>query len=166
MLASMAALGLLPHVADALSGVTLPPLGNSLSPSASGCRVVEIVDGDTVTLACPGRPPERARLTGFDTPELFSPKCRDEKDSALRAKRHLGRVIGGAEHLGVVRQGHDRYGRVLVGLSVDGRPVATEMISAGLARAYDGGRRAGWCGGDAVRTAERGTTAKWVRVDG
>ena len=59
---SLAGLGALPRVAEALNGA-LVELGGG-----AGCRVVEVVDGDTVTLACAGRPTERARLTGFDTP--------------------------------------------------------------------------------------------------
>ena len=164
---SLAALGALPRVAEALSGAVAPSFAESLRTNGkASCRVVEVVDGDTVTLACPGRPAERARLTGFDTPELFSSRCPGERASATQAKRHLGGLIRGSDRLGVVRQGQDRYGRTLVAMSVDGRPVAREMIDAGLARAYDGGRRGGWCGAEPRVTAAGGTTEEWLEVGG
>ena len=154
---SLAGLGALPRVAEALSGASVALGGQT------GCRIVEVVDGDTVTMACAGRSAERARLTGFDTPELFSPKCPAERASAMRAKRHLGEAVGRSDRLGVVRQGRDRYGRVLVAMSVDGRPVAREMIDAGLARIYHGGRRGGWCGADP--TTGETTAARSVGAD-
>jgi endonuclease YncB( thermonuclease family) len=164
MMLSLVGLGLVPHVAEAWNG--LAPTSTLRSPAGTArCQATEIVDGDTVTLACPGRIPERTRLTGFDTPELFSSKCRNERSTAARAKAYLGRLIGRADNLGVVRKGRDRYGRALVALTVDGRSVADEMIEAGLARPYDGGRRRGWCG-ESEPAPERGTSAKWVRVGG
>ena len=36
-------------------------------------------------------------------------------------------------------------GRVIADVLIDGRSLATALIEAGLARRYDGGRRAGWC---------------------
>lgn len=166
---SLAGLGALPRVAEALNGVTLPPLVSAPSSSAE-CRVVEVVDGDTVTLSCPGRQAERARLIGFDTPELFSPQCASERASAMQAKLHLATLIREADRLDVVNHGRDRYDRALVAMSVDGRPVASQMIDAGLARSYEGGQRKGWCGRHAEVAAtavgERGSAAKWVRAGG
>ena len=40
-----------------------------------GCRVTYVVDGDTVHLACPETGEVKARLLGFDTPEVYSPGC-------------------------------------------------------------------------------------------
>jgi hypothetical protein len=74
------ALGGLPQVADAISGWRTAP--------TEGCRVVSVIDGDTVSMWCPGTGAERARLTGFDAPELFSPQCPAE--AAKAAGRDLG----------------------------------------------------------------------------
>jgi endonuclease YncB( thermonuclease family) len=41
--------------------------------------------------------------------------------------------------------GVDRYGRELRQVFVNGVDVAGVMISAGLARSYDGGKKQGWC---------------------
>lgn len=40
----------------------------------------------------------------------------------------------------------DRYGRRLARITVDGLDLSAALIAAGLGRADDGGKRAGWCG--------------------
>jgi endonuclease YncB( thermonuclease family) len=122
------------------------------------CRIVDVVDGDTVGMICPGRRRESARLTGFDTPELFSPGCEAERQAAEAARRHLAHLADTARRVGFVREGRDRYGRALVALSFDGRDAAGEMIAAGHARPYEGGRRAGWC----ATLARVGAARDWV----
>lgn len=129
----------------------LPLAGNgvtaALTPAAtSGCRVVSVVDGDTVRMWCPSRGVERARLVGFDTPEKFSPRCGSEYARAVAATWQLRRVLAGASRIALAREGTDRYGRALVRAWVDGAPVARRMIALGNARPYGGGRRVGWCG--------------------
>ncbi|OYX41466.1 MAG: hypothetical protein B7Z02_15560 [Rhodobacterales bacterium 32-67-9] len=94
---------------------------------------------------CPGRGNSTARLTGFDTPELFSPACASELAAAVRAKWALRLMLLGAGEVRLVREGTDRYGRALVAAFVDGAPLARGMIAAGHARAYAGGPREGWC---------------------
>ncbi|MCA0921064.1 thermonuclease family protein [Pseudooceanicola nanhaiensis] len=113
---------------------------------AGACRVVSVVDGDTVRTWCPGRGLESARLRGFDTPEVFSPQCTSEWVRGTQATVHLRFLLLRAGTVTIVKEGTDRYGRALVKLWVDGTSVATHMIEAGLARPYSGGRRAGWCG--------------------
>lgn len=130
---------LLPFAADGVNAA-LGPKG------ATGCRVLRVVDGDTVTLWCPGAAPTRARLTGYDAPEVSSPGCAAELAAGLAATWALRRMLWQAETLTVTRRGQDRYGRALVALTLDGRPLAPAMIAAGHGRPYDGGRRAGWCG--------------------
>jgi endonuclease YncB( thermonuclease family) len=41
--------------------------------------------------------------------------------------------------------GHDQYGRELRSVQVGGLDVGEAMISAGLARSYDGKKRQRWC---------------------
>jgi endonuclease YncB( thermonuclease family) len=162
--AALLGLVVLPSVGDAVSAAMRPALGGSFGGSraaAVGCRVISVVDGDTVTLWCPGRAPERARLTGFDTPELFRPRCLREAQMALRATWHLRLMLWRGERLTVVRRGYDRYGRALVGLAVDGVPVMREMLAAGLARPYEGGPRAGWCGGGDTPGAMSDRPGRW-----
>lgn len=137
---SVAGLIVLPSLADALSGMARPA-----QAEFGECRVVQVIDGDTVTVWCPARGIERARLLGFDTPELFSPGCLTEWARAYGAMWRLRWMIWTAGELRTVRSGTDRYGRGLVSLFLDGRDVRHAMIGAGAARAYDGGARGSWC---------------------
>jgi endonuclease YncB( thermonuclease family) len=131
-----------------LTPVAPIPLGLDPPPEAPpGCRVVAVTDGDTIRIWCPGRGTESARLIGFDSPELFSPRCATEYRDARAAKAALSRLISGADEVAIVREGTDRYGRGLVGLYLDGEPVSRAMIDAGHARPYMGGQREGWCNG-------------------
>ena len=119
---------------------------NGYAAESAGCRVVGVVDGDTVGLHCPGETGiGRARVLGYDTPEIFSPKCLSETIRGTIAKWSLRLALWRAERIDVYRSGTDRYDRDLVRLSIDGADVAPRMIGAGLARPYAGGRRQGWC---------------------
>ncbi len=140
MLVAAAGLLLIPLVADAVNAAMKPVAGES-----GTCRILRVVDGDTVTLMCPEEGVESARLTGFDTPEKFSPGCLGEFVAAERATWALRTLIQGAERLKVLREGRDRYGRALVRLELDGVDVARLMVREGHARVYGGGLRGGWC---------------------
>ena len=113
-------------------------------PARDGCRVTHVHDGDTVTLRCDGRA-ETARLIGLDTPELDG-ACAHERDAAQAARAALAARVRAATEVRVAFEGHDRYGRALVRLWLDGTEAAEAMLAAGHGRSYDGGRRAGWCG--------------------
>ncbi len=120
-------------------------LGAKVSGGGS-CRVTSVVDGDTIRIYCPGRGFESARLTGFDTPEVFSPRCPGELWAGTRATWALQRRVWSADEVKIVLHGTDRYDRRLAKLFLDGADVARLMIEAGHARPYCGGRREGWCG--------------------
>jgi micrococcal nuclease len=113
---------------------------------AQACRIMQVVDGDTLRLWCDDGM-ARMRLTGFDAPELYSPKCFAETVAAQQAKWALRWLIWQARGVRMQRDGEDRYGRSLVELSDAAGPLADRMIAAGHGRAYGGGRREGWCGG-------------------
>ncbi|MGL5010375.1 MAG: thermonuclease family protein [Paracoccaceae bacterium] len=135
-----AALGLIvvPFLADGVLAVARP-----IAAGAGQCRVLRVVDGDTVTLWCAGGI-ERARLEGFDAPELFSPGCLGELVAAQKAKWVLrGHLL--AEGVRLERGGLDRYARRLVTVWVGDAPLAQMMVEAGHARSYAGGTRGGWC---------------------
>lgn len=140
MMGAVALLVLLPLIADLVNAAMKPVAGES-----GTCRILRLVDGDTVTLMCPEEGMESARLTGFDTPEKFSAKCLGEFMAAERATWALRTLIQRAERLRVVHEGRDRYGRALVRLELDGVDVARLMVQAGHARVYAGGLRGGWC---------------------
>lgn len=109
------------------------------APLVSGSPI-SVYDGDTIRLGS-----ERIRIVGLDTPEYGNKaRCRAEALAAEQAKQELQRLLA-AGNVVLYRQGTDRYDRTLARVTVDGRDVAPALIAMGLARPYDGGRRAGWC---------------------
>lgn len=114
------------------------------APSAS-CSFARVIDGDTLDVSCPGHGLVRARLLGFDTPEVFSPGCASELALGRRATAALARRIREAGQVRMVFAGLDKYDRRLMRLYLDGRDVAEAMVADGLARPYGGGRRTDWC---------------------
>jgi micrococcal nuclease len=131
----------IPLVADLVNAATK----TVLAEGGGTCRILRVVDGDTVTLMCPEEGVQSARLVGFDTPEKYSPKCVSEFVAAERASWELRTLIQKAERLRVTREGVDRYGRALVRLELDGQDVAGRMVRTGLARVNNGGPRGSWC---------------------
>jgi endonuclease YncB( thermonuclease family) len=102
---------------------------------------VRVVDGDTLDVAG-----MRVRIADIDTPEVFSPRCRREADLGARATRRLRALIDeGPFDLVPIARDEDRYGRKLRIAARDGRSLGDRLVAEGLARTYDGGRRAGWC---------------------
>jgi endonuclease YncB( thermonuclease family) len=115
-------------------------------------QVTKVYDGDTFTAwiyIFPGLIAERSvRLNGVDTPELRG-KCPQEKEAAQRARARARELIeksGNMVSLTYVLLG--KYaGRVVADVSLsNGADLASMLISEGLGRPYDGGKRAGWCG--------------------
>ena len=112
------------------------------SAAAETCRVV---DGDT--LRCGADFKERVRISGIDAPELFSPKCREERRLAERARDRLAELTDGRE-LTIRREGNDRYRRTLATVYAGGKDVGAALVYEGLARWWEGRRRP-WCSGSA-----------------
>ncbi len=131
----------IPGLMDGALGVLRP-----VQDGAGICRITQVVDGDTLRLWCEGGM-ARVRLTGFDSPELYSPQCFAETLAAQKAKWALRWMIWQAADLQVTWEGRDRYGRSLAALMDGDAAVSDAMIAAGRARAYGGGARDGWCGG-------------------
>ena len=138
----LAGLGLivLPYGADVLNATL-----KTVQSETGACRVLLVVDGDTVKLICPGSGVETARIMGYDSPEKFSPRCTSELVAAERATWALRGMIFDAKVLSASHHGTDRYGRALVVIRLDGVDLARRMIRAGHGRAYAGGLRGGWC---------------------
>jgi micrococcal nuclease len=116
-----------------------------LSTADTGCRVTYIADGDTIHMSCPGTGEVKARLLGFDTPEVYSPGCREELAAGHEATAVLRQVLASGPITSAQFEGNDRYGRALVRLEVGGQDVARTMIASGYARPYSGGRHPDWC---------------------
>ena len=133
---------LVPTIAD-LVNAAMKTVASEQGP----CRIIRVVDGDTVSLICPEDGMVSARLLGFDTPEKYAPKCLGEFLAAEKASWHLRALIQQADRLKLTHRGTDQYGRVLVELEIDGVDVARSMIRDGHGRQYGGGLRGGWCAG-------------------
>nr|WP_242679142.1 thermonuclease family protein [Rhodobacter calidifons] len=96
-------------------------------------------------MACPGTGEVKARLLGFDTPEVYTPRCGQELAAGQQATAILRQVLRSGPITAARFEGHDRYGRELVRLEVAGQDVARQMIASGYAVPYSGGRRPDWC---------------------
>jgi endonuclease YncB( thermonuclease family) len=115
---------------------------SSLSAEPINPRSIYVIDGDTIDISG-----ERFRLVGFDTPETYRPQCASEKALGDQATALLKQLINSLSVTElVVQPGRDRYGRGLARLFVGGTDVGSILVNEGLARPYNGGRRAGWCG--------------------
>lgn len=102
----------------------------SRPPETDGlkCKVIKIVDGDTIDVLDANNESHRIRLQGIDAPEgaqAFGNASRQhlydllfEKDVALQGKKT------------------DRYGRILCKVLIDGHDANLEQINAGLAWFY------------------------------
>lgn len=109
-------------------------------------RIVRIVDGDTLVVDAhpwPGHAVRvSVRLRGIDTPERRS-RCAGERLAAEQARGQLERLLAGFSTIALVNvSGGKYYGRVLADLQAGNRDIATAMLQSGLARPYEGGRRA------------------------
>lgn len=131
---------LLPSIADLVNMAT-----KTAESDRGQCRILNVVDGDTVTLMCAVSGLGRARILGYDTPEKYAPKCTGEFLRAERASWALRTLIQQADRIEITHQGADQYGRELIVLKLDGMDVARAMIRAGHARQYGGGLRGSWC---------------------
>lgn len=112
-------------------------------------EVTSIYDADTFTVNIEGYPPvvgERIpiRLLGVDTPEIKG-KCESEKVKARQAKQFTVQAIRSAKTIELRNIERGKYFRILADVYVDGENLADGLIKSGHARAYDGGKRSGWC---------------------
>lgn len=112
-------------------------------------EVLRVVDGDTLTVRARiwiGQEVEtNVRVEGIDTPELRS-RCVEERALAREARDHLEHLVGGGPVMLTAIQ-PDKYGnRVRARVhTTSGTDIAAALIKAGLARPYQGEKRAGWC---------------------
>jgi len=99
-----------------------------------------VVDGDTIWLN--GR---NIRIADIDAPETHEYDCGQEKALGDRATRRLRQLVNsGPVTLGAIDRDEDSYGRKLRLVYVNGTGVGDTLVSEGLARYYEGGRRS-WC---------------------
>lgn len=131
---------------------TAPSL-NDLRLAAGGhpAEVLRVNDGDTFEARVhvwPGmQVTTKVRLRGIDAAE-FRAHCAEEYRLATAARDALARMLAeGGVTIG--RIDFDKYGgRVVANAATRNTPDISEaLLKTGYVRAYDGGRRDGWCGG-------------------
>lgn len=111
--------------------------------------VRQVIDVDTVTVEAyiwiGQRLAVNVRLRGIDAPEIDGP-CPSERKQAKAAKDMVARELSEGKAM-LTDIEDDKYGGRVVAriLTPDGRSVGQLLLDHGLARPYDGGRKAGWC---------------------
>lgn len=121
------------------------------SESVTVSQIVRVYDGDTITVDVAEWPSIvgddiGVRIRGVDTPELRG-KCEEEKAAARLARDFTKKMVMNAKV--VVLSGIERgkYFRIVADVYADDVSVSSVLIEHGFGRAYDGGKRAGWCDG-------------------
>jgi micrococcal nuclease len=117
-------------------------------------KILRVIDGDTVDVALCHPTGQiyrhRVRLYGIDTPEKRPPKADPNRDqeiaAALRAKAALADRFEAQGGLFLAHaHGPDKYGRLLMTFyDAAGQDINQWMITAGYAKAYDGGKKEKW----------------------
>lgn len=105
--------------------------------------VVDVYDGDTLTLAVVSRGivRRRCRVADIDAPEMRGVSTAD-KAAAVRARDYLRDELCPRGVFRVRCTGHDKYGRLLVAFAArGGGSVAQRMVAAGHAYEYHGGTK-------------------------
>lgn len=84
------------------------------------------------------------RVLGIDAPEIRG-KCEIEKKMARQAKEFTVAKLREGKQIILRNIQRGKYFRILANVSIDGEDLGKQLIQAGLARPYDGGKRQGWC---------------------
>jgi micrococcal nuclease len=110
----------------------------SMCPNGGGQNCV--VDGDTLYYQG-----TKIRVADIDTPETHPPRCAEEARLGEAATLRLHALVNaGPFQLQTVDRDEDSYGRKLRIISRGGVSIGNELVNAGLARWYQGGRKS-WC---------------------
>ena len=99
-----------------------------------------VVDGDTLWIAG-----EKVRVADIDAPETHDYRCPEEKALGDQTTQRLIQLVNsGPVTMQPIDRDEDRYGRKLRIVLVNGMSVGDTLVSEGLVRPYEGGRRP-WC---------------------
>jgi endonuclease YncB( thermonuclease family) len=105
--------------------------------SGSQYKVTRVHDGDTITVRA-GSSELTLRLVGIDAPETSKKKREPGQPSSQQATKHLAGLVLN-KVVEIKEYGHDRYGRTLAVVFLEGKNINLEMVKAGLAEVYRGG---------------------------
>ena len=110
-------------------GLAVPP---ALAAGLEG-TVVRVVDGDTIHVRVGARV-EKVRYIGVNTPEVHHPTKGEEPGGREAACVNRDLVAGRPARLELDAQTHDRYGRLLAYVWVDGAMINAELVRLGYAQ--------------------------------
>jgi micrococcal nuclease len=117
-----------------------PIVSASFPICGSARRVTCVVDGDSIWLEG-----TRIRIADLDAPEISQPGCAAEAERGARARDRLAALLNaGAFEVTPADRDEDRYGRKLRVLVRDGRSIADDLVSEGLAGYWATGPH-DWC---------------------
>lgn len=121
-------------------------------PGPVVAHVERVIDGDTFTV--------RARVwlglevqvsvrpRGVDAPELFRPKCAQERKHAKAARAFLDKLIGGRTVILSEIENDKFAGRIDAAVTLsDARDLSQVLLQSGHAEPYDGGTHPSFCPG-------------------
>ena len=112
-------------------------------------EIRSIYDADTFRVTINGWPDIIGkgipiRVLGVDAPEMRG-KCEAEKILARQAKQYTVALLRSGKVIELKNTQRGKYFRILANVIIDGESLADSLVSNGLARRYDGGKRGGWC---------------------
>lgn len=107
------------------------PKGVSISEAntlLAEAQIVNIADGDTLTVLGPDKNTYKIRLQGIDAPEKKQPFGQACKESLMQLTNHQLAEVEAYKK--------DRYGRIVAKVRVDGKDLALEQIKTGCGWHY------------------------------
>jgi micrococcal nuclease len=118
------------------------------TPYVYRANVLSVYDGDTISveidLGLSINVKASCRLLGIDTPEIRTKSAKEKKLAYVARDRLRELVLGQNVTLHSVDK-PDKYGRLLVKVWSDEHGYINGiLLDEGLARVYDGGKRASW----------------------
>jgi endonuclease YncB( thermonuclease family) len=119
-------------------------------PGPVAARVERVIDGDTFAVRAriwPGLEVQvSVRPRGVDAPELFHPRCAQEREHAKAARAFLDNLIGGKTVILSEIENDKFAGRIDASVTLsDARDLSQVLIKSGLAQPYDGGAHPSFC---------------------
>lgn len=121
-----------------------PTIEDALAARFARCdeksRVNCVVDGDTIWFRG-----DKIRIADIDAPEIFSPRCHDERSIGEASRDRLLELLnGGSFTLVADRRDTNRFGRKLRTVTRHGKSLGVILVQDGLARRWNAPRR-DWC---------------------
>ncbi len=109
-------------------------------------QIIRVIDGDTILVEARPWPQQKmevyVRIRGIDTAEIHS-RCESVRAVAQDARHALEEMASSSPQVQLTRISGDKYfGRIVADVTLsDGRSIGGDLILAGLATRYDGGRK-------------------------